>query len=178
MWRWARSDPGSAGQGARALFVNETGPIDTVAQNRIETAHAVAEEEPNPMDASLAQRLQKISKHQLLTLTHLGRKTGNPYKVTIWFMTEGDRLYLASADTRRSWTRNVAVKPNVKLEIGGESFEGTVEPITYPADREHVMRLVQSKYWYALPFILAGRFLQAIGVVKDHSGAFEVKISK
>lgn len=129
------------------------------------------------MDTSLAQRLHKLSKHQLLTLTHSGRKSGTPYKVTIWFIVEDDRLYIASADTRRSWTRNVAVNPKVKLEIAGESFEGTVVPITNPAGREHVLRLVQQKYWYALPFILAARFLQAIGIVTDHSGTFEVKLN-
>ncbi len=145
---------------------------------RAEAERVLSEEEPSAMDASLAQRLQKISRHQILTLTHSGRKTGNPYKVTIWFIVEDDRLYLVTADPRRTWTRNVAVKPRVKLQVGGDSFEGTVEPITHPTDREHVLRLVQQKYWYALPFLLAGRFLQAIGVVKDHSGAFEVKLSK
>lgn len=155
MWRWARSSPGAAAEIASALAV----------------------EVPEPMDTKLAQRLQKVAQHQTLTLTHFGRKTGNPYKVTIWFVVEGDKLYLVSADTRRSWTRNVAIRPNVKLEVGAETFQGAVEPITYPTDREHVMRLVQNKYWYALPFLLAGRFLQALGIVKDHTGAFEVKLS-
>ncbi len=170
MWRWAEAD------GEQAPAISAPNPFANGARRCIRASRPALAEEPIPMDTSLAQRLQKLSRHQLLILTHSGRKSGTPYRVTIWFIVEDDRLYLVSADTRRNWTRNVAANPKVKLEIGGESFEGTVEPISLPAEREHVMRLVQQKYWYALPFILAGRFLHAIGVVTDHSGAFEVKL--
>jgi len=31
------------------------------------------------------------------------------YQVTIWFMVEGETVYLATANRKRQWRRNVAV---------------------------------------------------------------------
>ena len=41
---------------------------------RAEAERVLSEEEPSAMDASLAQRLDKISRHQILPLTHSGRR--------------------------------------------------------------------------------------------------------
>lgn len=126
------------------------------------------------MDSNLAQRLNKIRSNQTLVLTHHGRKTDNPYEVVIWFAVDGDRMYLATANVNRQWVRNVMVKPQVTLKAASENFSGTVRKITDGAERERAMGLMQSKYWYALPFILIGRALQAFGLAKDNTGAFEV----
>jgi len=126
------------------------------------------------MDAATAQRLAKIAPLQTLTLTHYGRKSGKPYDVIIWFVVEGNRMYLATSNKNRNWVRNVIVKPNVGIKAGSENFTATVSEITDDAQRDHVRNLVQAKYWYALPFILFGRMLQNLGVMKDNTGTFEV----
>lgn len=128
------------------------------------------------MDARTAQRLAKIAPLQTLVLTHYGRKSDKAYDVVIWFVVEGDRMFLATANKNRNWVRNVIVKPNVELKAGGENFTGTVSQITDKALRDHVTNLVQSKYWYAMPIIVLGRVLQNLGIVKDNSGAFEVHL--
>jgi deazaflavin-dependent oxidoreductase (nitroreductase family) len=126
------------------------------------------------MDDSTTQSLAKIAPLHTLTLTHYGRKSGKPYEVVIWFVIEGPRMYLGTANKSRNWVRNIMVKPNVIIKAGGETFNGTVSEITDTPGRDHVMSLVQSKYWYAMPFMLVGRLLQSLGVVKDNTGAFEV----
>ena len=40
-------------------------------------------------------------------MTHYGRKTGKPHEVTIWFVLDGDRLYIGTANVNRQWVRNV-----------------------------------------------------------------------
>jgi deazaflavin-dependent oxidoreductase (nitroreductase family) len=127
------------------------------------------------MDARTAQRLEKIRSLQTLTLTHHGRKTDKPYDVVIWFVLDGERMFLATSGKNRQWVRNVIAKPNVALNAGGEIFNGTVEQITDETQRENVARLIQAKYWYVLPIILAARMLQSLGIIKDNSAAFEVK---
>jgi deazaflavin-dependent oxidoreductase (nitroreductase family) len=129
------------------------------------------------MEPNLAERLRSVASRQTLALTHYGRKTGKPYSVTIWFLVDGARLYLATADMRRSWTRNVLVNPKVSLKVGGDTFEGTVRRLTGEEEREHVFRLVQAKYWWATPLIMSARMLQAMGLLTDHSGAFEVDLN-
>jgi deazaflavin-dependent oxidoreductase (nitroreductase family) len=128
------------------------------------------------MDENLAQRLNRIRSSQTLMLTHHGRKSDKPYEVVIWFAVEGDRMYLATANVNRQWVRNVMVKPQVTLKAGSEVFSGKVRRITDTAERDRVMNLFMSKYWYALPFILVGRALQAFGLAKDNTGAFEVAL--
>jgi deazaflavin-dependent oxidoreductase (nitroreductase family) len=129
------------------------------------------------MEPNLADRLRSVANRQTLALTHYGRKTGKAYCVTIWFLIEDARLYLATADMRRNWTRNVLVNPKVSLKVGSETFEGTVRQLTNEKEREHVIRLVQAKYWWATPFIVSARMLQAMGLLTDHTGAFEVKLN-
>jgi len=126
------------------------------------------------MDAATARRLTKIAPLQILTLTHYGRKSGKPYDVIIWFVVEGNRMFLATSNKNRNWVRNVKVKPNVVIKAGSETFDATVSEITDNALRDHVRDLVQAKYWYALPFIVFGRLLQNLGVMKDNTGTFEV----
>lgn len=126
------------------------------------------------MDQRTAQSLAKIGPQHTLTLTHYGRKSGKPYDVIIWFVVEGQRMYLGTANKSRNWVRNIMVKPNVIIKAGGETFNATVSQITDAAERDLVMGLVQRKYWYAAPIMMIGRMLQNFGIVKDNTGAFEV----
>jgi deazaflavin-dependent oxidoreductase (nitroreductase family) len=126
------------------------------------------------MDARTAQRLAKIAPLQTLVLTHYGRKSGKPYDVVIWFVVEGDRMFLGTANKSRNWVRNVMAKPNVVIKAGSENFIASVREITDPSLRDHVMSLVQSKYWYAAPIMIVGRMLQNFGIMKVNTGAFEV----
>ncbi len=126
------------------------------------------------MDAGMAQRLAKIALLQTLVLTHRGRKSDKAYDVVIWFVVEGNRMFLGTANKSRNWVRNVMVKPNVIIKAGSESFSATVAEITDDRLRDHVMGLVQRKYWYAAPFIMFGRLLQNLGIVNVNTGAFEV----
>jgi len=126
------------------------------------------------MDPSTAQRLAKIAPLHTITLTHYGRKSGKPYDVIIWFVVEGERMYLGTANKSRNWVRNIMVKPNVVIKAGDENFIGTVSEISEQSERDYVMGLVQRKYWYAAPFMMVGRMLQGMGIIKVNTGAFEV----
>ncbi|HYB91048.1 MAG TPA: nitroreductase family deazaflavin-dependent oxidoreductase [Candidatus Binataceae bacterium] len=128
------------------------------------------------MDASPADRLRRVAANSTLTLTHIGRTSGKPYQVTIWFMVDGDRLFLPTADVNRSWVRNVRKTPRVQLAIGEEKFEADAQMITDDRQRDHVFALVGRKYWYAFPMILLARLLIALGLRKDTSGAFEATL--
>ena len=59
------------------------------------------------MDESTTQSLAKIAPLHTLTLTHYGRKSGKPYEVMIWFVIEGPRMYLGTANKSRNWVRNI-----------------------------------------------------------------------
>lgn len=111
------------------------------------------------MTSPLARRLASIDGRSTCQLTHHGRKSGKPYEVTIWFMVEGETVYLVSANARRQWVRNVRATPRVSIRAGDETFAGVVEPIGDRAAERHVMDLVVAKYWYLRPAIAVARLV-------------------
>jgi len=129
------------------------------------------------MNDALARRLRAVGSRSTLNLTHYGRKSGKPYKVIIWFVTDGDRVLLGTASIKRQWVKNVTAKPAVELEIGSEHFSGTARRITDEAERSKVLGLVARKYWYAVPFFATGALLARIGLIADNTGAFEVTLA-
>jgi deazaflavin-dependent oxidoreductase (nitroreductase family) len=121
-------------------------------------------------------RLKLVAGKQTLTLTHYGRKSGKPYDVTIWFVVNGDKVILGTANANRQWVRNVQKTPRVKLTVGGDAFEGEARYLTDPAERQRAMKMIGRKYWMFLPIIGLGRVLAALGVIRDNTGAFEVTL--
>jgi deazaflavin-dependent oxidoreductase (nitroreductase family) len=106
-----------------------------------------------PDSTSTAARLAALADRPTCRLVHRGRQSGTPYEVTIWFMVEGDVVYLATARRTRQWVRNVEAKPAVTLRIGSDTFAGVVERLHDRVHERHVMDLVARKYWYVRPFI-------------------------
>jgi deazaflavin-dependent oxidoreductase (nitroreductase family) len=124
------------------------------------------------MNATLAKRLARVADTSTLRLTHYGRKSGKPYEVTIWFLVEGDTVFLVTSNVQRQWTRNVQKRSKVSLHIDGETFEGTASRITAVAERAHVNELVGQKYWYVRPLLW---LVETFGL-PDHGGAFRVRL--
>lgn len=122
--------------------------------------------------------LQRVAGNRTLVLTHYGRKSGKPYRVTIWFLAHGDKIYLSTANVQRQWVRNVQKTPRVKLSIAGANFEGEARFLTDPAERRQVLAMVFRKYWMFWPLIAVWRGLQGIGLAKDATGAFEITLAK
>ena len=77
------------------------------------------------MDRPNFATLRRVAGKQTTRLTHYGRKTGKPHEVTIWFVLDGDRLYIGTANVNRQWVQNVQKTPKIKLSIAGENVKGT-----------------------------------------------------
>jgi len=128
------------------------------------------------MESDVLNRLRRVAGKRTTRLTHYGRKTGKPHEVTIWFVLDGDRLYIGTANVKRQWVLNVQKTPQVKLSMGGETFEGTARFLTDRSEHERAMTAIRRKYWMFRPIIELGRFLAAIGLMRDKTGSFEVTL--
>lgn len=97
-----------------------------------------------PADSTLAQ----WANEPLIHLTTIGRQTGRPHRIEIWFAPEGDSIYLLSGGRDRSdWVRNIQANPHVTVDLGPETRTGTarvLEPDTI-ADRR-ARELLVTKY--------------------------------
>ncbi len=130
------------------------------------------------MEPSVLTRLKRVAGKQTTTLTHYGRKTGKPHEVTIWFVLDGDRLYIGTANVNRQWVRNVQKTPKVRLSIAGETFDGNARFLTDHAEHERAMAAIRQKYWMFRPLIAVGRVLTVMGLMCDNTGSFEVTLAE
>jgi len=129
------------------------------------------------MESTELARLRRIAGKQTTRLTHVGRKTGKPHEVTIWFVLAGDRLYIGTANVTRQWVQNVQKTPQVKLSMGGENFKGTARFLTDRGEHERAMAAIRRKYWVFRPIIELGRVFSAMGLMHDNTGSFEVLLA-
>ncbi len=98
---------------------------------------------------SAAPRLAPVKDCSTLELTTIGRVSGKRHTVTVWFLVDGDRLYLVTLKMGRDWPRNLLKNGSVELQIGGRRLQGQARRITDPKRFEHVKRLLAQKYWAA-----------------------------
>lgn len=61
--------------------------------------------------------------------TTTGAKTGQPREIPLVYTTDGDRLVIIAskggAPTNPDWYHNLIANPSIKVELPGESYQGT-----------------------------------------------------
>jgi deazaflavin-dependent oxidoreductase (nitroreductase family) len=100
-------------------------------------------------EITVRERLARVARRPRCRLTHYGRKTGHSHQVTVWFLVDGEAVYLVTADRRRQWVRNVLARPGVELRAGDEMFHGEVDPVTRSEETTRVIELLKRKCWLA-----------------------------
>jgi deazaflavin-dependent oxidoreductase (nitroreductase family) len=81
-------------------------------------------------------------------LTTLGRRTGKPHRIEIWFaIDDGKLLMLAGGRERADWIRNIQANNRVTVEIGNETHPG-IARIVSPGTSEdsRARELLVAKY--------------------------------
>jgi deazaflavin-dependent oxidoreductase (nitroreductase family) len=124
-------------------------------------------EERSEDSAALAARLRVLNRATTTILTHYGRKTGKPFRVTIWFTVDEDHINLQTMNMDRQWTRNVLANGKVSVRIGDRVFDGEATQVTDPGEMRRVVELMKQKYWIARPYLW---------LKKKPDGAFRVRI--
>jgi deazaflavin-dependent oxidoreductase (nitroreductase family) len=62
---------------------------------------------------------------QYLYLTTIGRKTGRPHEIEIWFVEHEGRYYLVSEGrTRADWVQNIQQNPAITFRVGETAYSG------------------------------------------------------
>ena len=128
------------------------------------------------MESNAITRLKRVAGRSPLILTHYGRKSGKPYEVKIWFVVDGDRVFIGTANIQRQWVRNVQKNSRIKLAVDGEKFEAEARFLADPAERSRALAAIGRKYWMYSPVFVLGKMLTAVGLMRDRTGAFEVTL--
>lgn len=90
------------------------------------------------------------SSFEYLYLTTIGRVTGQPREIEIWFVELTGSFYiLAEHSHDAQWVRNIKRNPRVGVRLGREQFEATARVLDSQGDQETwvtVQRLAREKY--------------------------------
>ena len=90
---------------------------------------------------------EALAKDRELKIIFTGRKTGKSYDATLWFINEGNRIYLlpvSGSDT--NWYRNVKKNPSMNVLISGISINVSAKPIIEQRNVKEVIEKFGVKY--------------------------------
>ncbi|HZE78603.1 MAG TPA: nitroreductase/quinone reductase family protein [Nitrososphaeraceae archaeon] len=94
--------------------------------------------------AALHQRLKKVYE---LTLSVKGRKSGRDIARPVWFVHEGNTLFLLPVQgSNTNWYKNLLVDPTLKISVNGVETLARGQPITDSNRVDDIVTKFKSKY--------------------------------
>jgi deazaflavin-dependent oxidoreductase (nitroreductase family) len=98
----------------------------------------------------MSSDIEEAPNEQVLYLTTVGRKTGRPREIEVWFVTFSGRFYLfAETGETANWVRNIRHDAKVKVRIGGRQIEAVarlLDPLTDRRLWDEVAAIAKRKY--------------------------------
>jgi deazaflavin-dependent oxidoreductase (nitroreductase family) len=98
---------------------------------------------PKPKD-NLKERL---ARYRQIKLSVIGRKSGKTISIPVWFVLEGEKLYLLpvqGSDTQ--WYKNVLQKPSIGIDARGAEAGLQAVPLTDAKAVKSVVEKFREKY--------------------------------
>ena len=89
----------------------------------------------------------QLARCREINLTVTGRKSGRAITIPVWFVSEGDMVYLVpvqGSDTQ--WYQNVLKNPMIRIETRGEKAEVKSVPITDTREVSSIVEKFREKY--------------------------------
>jgi deazaflavin-dependent oxidoreductase (nitroreductase family) len=94
--------------------------------------------------------LQHLAEEKFLFLTTIGRTSGLPREIEIWFIVCRERFYLfAEKGEAAGWVKNIRRNPAVTVRIGARQIDATARVLHRQTDRElwkEVAAIAERKY--------------------------------
>jgi deazaflavin-dependent oxidoreductase (nitroreductase family) len=84
-----------------------------------------------------------------LYLTTVGRRTGLPHEIEIWFTRRDGTYYVIAEYATSHWVQNLRANAQVTVRLGGERFSATARILNPDAEPElyaSVQQLSRDKY--------------------------------
>lgn len=89
----------------------------------------------------------ELDQHGVVHLTTVGRVTGRPHTIEIWFASRESTIYMLSGGRDRSdWVRNLIRTPDVWVRAGSLEYSG-LGRVVVDSDEDEIARdAVHAKY--------------------------------
>jgi deazaflavin-dependent oxidoreductase (nitroreductase family) len=90
---------------------------------------------------------ERLARYRQITISVTGRKSGQTISIPVWFVLEGEKLYLLpvqGSDTQ--WYKNVLQNPLIRIDARGVGAEFQAAPMTNATDVKSVVERFREKY--------------------------------
>lgn len=89
----------------------------------------------------------RISHSNEITISVIGRKSGRTISNPVWFVLEGETLYLLPVKgTETQWYKNVLKNPSMRIQAGGGESEVKISPVADANEVAAVVEKFRDKY--------------------------------
>jgi len=89
----------------------------------------------------------RLSRYRQITLSVIGRKSGQTISIPVWFVLEGEKLYLLPVKgSETQWYKNVLKNPTIRIDARGAGAEFRAMPVTDATGVKSVIEKFREKY--------------------------------
>lgn len=92
--------------------------------------------------------LKCVASEKLIHLTTIGRKSGNPHVVELWFGVDDGKVYLSHEGRETDWMKNIKKNEKVEFEIGGKKFRGRARYLKDDEDEAWTAKVALYEKYY------------------------------
>lgn len=99
------------------------------------------------MAASKDSLKDRLARYREITISVIGRKSGKTISNPVWFVAEGDTLYLLPVHgLETQWYKNVLKHPAIRIDARGAQAEFRAKPIMESNSVKSVVEKFREKY--------------------------------
>jgi deazaflavin-dependent oxidoreductase (nitroreductase family) len=99
------------------------------------------------MPSSAETLKDRLARYREIKLSVIGRKSGKAISNPVWFVAEGDTLYLLPVHgSETQWYKNVLKNPTIRVDARGAEAEFQAKPITKSDSVKSVIEKFREKY--------------------------------
>lgn len=96
----------------------------------------------------MAMDLDQLAAQQTIDLTTVGRRSGRPRRIEIWWFRVDGRFIITGTPGKRDWLANVHAHPGVTVHVAGHDLAATATPVDDVEFRRHFFRQAAPS-WYS-----------------------------
>ena len=98
---------------------------------------------PNPK-STLKERL---ARYRQIKISVIGRRSGQTISIPVWFVLEGEKLYLLPVEgSETQWYKNVGKNPTIRIDARGVEKRFRAKPVTDAKAVNSVIEKFREKY--------------------------------
>jgi deazaflavin-dependent oxidoreductase (nitroreductase family) len=96
---------------------------------------------------SIRDLKERLTRYRQIKLSVIGRKSGKTISIPVWFVLEGEKLYLLPVQgSHTQWYKNVLQNPSIRIDARGVEAEFQAAPITDDKAVKSVVEKFRQKY--------------------------------